>query len=94
MKIKFLILLLLISTVSGISQVQLPLPTPTQQTWQNAELTVLISYDLHISDGKDYNQAKNRITPIADYNIFNPEKLDTDQWIEAVVGMGAKIAIL
>lgn len=94
MKTKFLILIILISTVSGIAQGQLPLPTTVQQTWQNAELTVLISYDLHISDGQDYNQAKNRITPIADYNIFNPERLDTDQWINAVRDMGAKIAIL
>ena len=94
MKTKFLTLILLISNISGIAQVQLPLPTPIQQTWQNAELTVLISYDLHVSDGQDYNQAKNRITPIADYNIFNPKKLDTDQWIEAVCGMGAKLVIL
>ncbi|MBK9390105.1 MAG: alpha-L-fucosidase [Bacteroidetes bacterium] len=94
MKTKFLILLLLISTVSGIAQVQIPLPTPIQQAWQNAELTVLISYDLHVSDREKYHQPQNRITPITDYNIFNPEKLDTDQWIEAVKGMGARLAIL
>ena len=45
MKPKFLILILLITSASEIAQAQLPLPTPIQQTWQNAELTVLISYD-------------------------------------------------
>jgi alpha-L-fucosidase len=45
-------------------------------------------------DGKTYNQAVNRITPVPDYNIFNPESLDTDQWIRAARDMGAKIAML
>lgn len=94
MKAYTLLFLLLILTAFGFAQPQIPLPTPIQQTWQDAELTVLISYDLHVSDGQKYNQAYNRITPIPDYNIFNPEKLDTDQWIRAVRDMGGKIAIL
>lgn len=72
----------------------LPLPTPAQLNWQDAELAVLISYDLHVFDGEKYNQANNRIIPIPDINIFNPKQLDTDQWIRAVRDMGAKIAIL
>jgi len=72
----------------------IPLPNQRQLAWQEAELGVLISYDLHVFDGEKYNQRKNRVTPITDYNIFNPEKLDTDQWIEAVRDMGAKFAIL
>lgn len=36
----------------------------------------------------------NRVTPIADYNIFNPKKLDTDQWIKSIADAGFKIAIL
>ncbi|MEG0039069.1 MAG: alpha-L-fucosidase [Bacteroides sp.] len=72
----------------------IPLPTPPQLTWQEAELAVLISYDLHVADGKKYNQAQNRITPIEDINMFHPDQLDTDQWIRAVRDMGAKIAIL
>lgn len=75
-------------------ELQLPLPTKAQLAWQNAELTAVFHYDLHVFDGKKYNQATNRITPIADYNIFNPEQLDTDQWIRSVKAMGAKIAII
>lgn len=36
----------------------------------------------------------NRITPVADYNIFNPEHLDTDQWVVAAKNAGAKFAVL
>lgn len=71
-----------------------PLPTPAQITWQEAELTAVFHYDLHVFDGKQYNQAYNRITPIPDINIFNPTQYDTDQWIRSAKGMGAKIAIL
>ena len=34
-----------------------PLPTPAQITWQEAELTAVFHYDLHVFDGKQYNQA-------------------------------------
>ena len=71
-----------------------PLPKPAQVTWQEAELTAVFHYDLHVFDGKQYNQEYNRITPIPDMNIFYPEQYDTDQWIRSAKGMGAKIAIL
>ena len=73
---------------------KLPLPTEAQLCWQDAELVAVFHYDLHVFDGKKYNQAYNRITPIGDVNIFNPQQLDTDQWIRSVKAMGAKIAIL
>ncbi|MGM0666009.1 MAG: alpha-L-fucosidase [Bacteroidota bacterium] len=71
-----------------------PIPTQAQLDWQNAELVALFHYDLHVFDGKKYKQQKNRITPIADYNIFNPTRLNTDQWIKAAKDAGCKIAIL
>ncbi len=96
----FLLLTLLIP-VSGQAKEQvkkekavLPLPTSAQLNWQNAELVAVFHYDLHVFDGKKYNQAYNRTTPMPDINIFNPEQLDTDQWIRSVKEAGAKIAIL
>ena len=71
-----------------------PLPNAAQLAWQNAELGVLFSYDLHVFDGKRYSQPVNRITPIPDYNIFDPRHLDTDQWIRTAKAMGAKFALL
>ena len=72
----------------------IPLPTPAQINWQEAERVAVFHYDLHVFDGKHYVQSRNRITPIEDYNIFNPEKLDTDQWIKSIKDAGFKIAIL
>ena len=71
-----------------------PIPTQVQLDWQQAELVAVFHYDLHVFDGKNYNQWENRITPIPDYNIFYPEKLDTDQWVKAIADAGFKIAII
>ncbi|MEN8228176.1 MAG: alpha-L-fucosidase [Bacteroidota bacterium] len=73
---------------------ELPVPSSEQLTWQESEIGVLFSYDLHVFDGETYNQKQNRITPIPDINIFHPDKLDTDQWIESAKNGGAKLAIL
>lgn len=83
-----------IGSLYGQEEPSIPLPTPTQLKWQEAELVAVFHYDLHVFDGKAYDQAKNRITPIPDYNIFNPTKLDTDQWIKSIKDAGFKIAIL
>ncbi len=72
----------------------IPVPNARQIAWQEAELGMVFHYDLHVFDGKKYGQGGNRITPIEDYNIFNPERLDTDQWIRAAKAAGARFAIL
>ncbi len=77
-----------------IKEEKYPLPNKRQLAWQEAELGVLISYDLHVFDGKKYEQRKNRINPVDNYQIFNPQHLNTDQWIKAVKDAGAKFAIL
>jgi len=54
-------------------------------------------YDLYVFDEKQYAQngaSGNRTNPIPDYQIFNPERLDTDQWIKAAKDAGVKFAIL
>ena len=69
-------------------------PAAQQLAWQEAELGVLFSYDLHVFDGKHYNQNHNRRNAVEDVNIFNPIKLDTDQWLQVAKDMGARFAIL
>jgi alpha-L-fucosidase len=91
---KIMVSCFLVLALKSWGQVEVPIPTKAQLNWQNAELVALFSYDLHVFDGKNYNQQQNRITPIADFNIFNPGKLDTDQWIRAAKDAGIKIAIL
>ena len=71
-----------------------PKPAPRQMKWHEAELGVVFHYDLHVFDGQVYGQGNNRINPIEDYNIFHPDHLDTDQWIQSAKEAGAKFAIL
>ena len=71
-----------------------PVPNKRQLAWQEAELGVVFHYDLHVFDGVKYGQGNNRIDPVEDYQIFNPEKLDTDQWVKVAKDAGAKFAIL
>ena len=71
-----------------------PRPAPHQLKWHEAELGVVFHYDLHVFDGLVYGQGNNRINPIEDYNIFHPDQLDTDQWIQSAKAAGAKFAIL
>ena len=72
----------------------IPRPRPAQLAWQDAEVGILLSYDIHVFDGKHYIQWKNRRTPIKDIQIFNPRNLDTDQWVAAARAAGARFAIL
>jgi alpha-L-fucosidase len=88
MKKILIILAIYLFAIRAFAQTEVPVSTQAQLTWQNAELVAVFHYDLHVFDGEKYNQQKNRITPIADYNIFNPEKLNTDQWIKAIKDAG------
>jgi alpha-L-fucosidase len=72
---------------------QVPAPTPAQIAWQQAELGVVIHYDLHVFDDKHYSQGKNRRVAYPDPDIFNPVDLDTDQWVRTARDLGAKFAI-
>ena len=93
--ILLMIACLLMGCLVGFAQEKkVPLPTPSQLAWQNAEMGVVFHYDLHVFDGLVYGQGNNRINPIEDYNIFNPTRLDTDQWVQAAKAAGAKFAIL
>jgi len=71
----------------------IPIPNKQQLAWQQAELGALISYDLHVLDTSKYVQSENRITPIPNYNIFNPPNLNVEQWVLAAKAAGAKFAI-
>ena len=77
-----------------IEKNDVPKPNRRQLAWQEAELGVVFHYDLHVFDGIKYGQGNNRIDPVDDYQIFNPEKLNTDQWVKAAKDAGAKFAIL
>ena len=77
-----------------IQKNDVPKPNKRQLAWQEAELGVVFHYDLHVFDGIKYGQGNNRIDPVANYQIFNPKRLDTDQWVKAAKEAGATFAIL
>jgi alpha-L-fucosidase len=85
---------LLTLTFNSFSQLTIPLPSPAQLQWQNTELAALVCWDLHAHDGEFYVQSKSHVTPVQDYNIFNPQEYNTDQWIKTLKEAGFKIAIL
>ena len=62
----------------------LPLPTPTHLKWADMEQGMFFHYDIPIFGGGR----------APDPNRYNPEKLDTDQWMEAAKAYGAKYVVL
>jgi alpha-L-fucosidase len=62
-----------------------------QQRWQDCELGIIYHFDLPVAAGRfaPSNAVKERLDPA----LYNPEQLDTDQWIEAAKAMGARYAI-
>ena len=93
--VRFLSLFTLwICSMSLFSQTHIVAPKPHQLKWHEAEMGAVFHYDLHVFDGIRYGQGNNRLNPMEDMNIFNPEKLDTDQWVLAAKAAGCKFAIL
>jgi alpha-L-fucosidase len=71
--------------------VQLALPTPAQVAWQDYEIGLLYSFDLGIAAGD--TTMNNAARKTWDPNLYQPRKLDTDQWLEAAKACGARYAI-
>ena len=66
-------------------------PTSSQVAWADAEIGVLIHFDINIFPTKpDIGFNPN----VPDLKVFNPQKLNTDQWLETASLLGAKYAIL
>ena len=89
-KIIFGFLFFVLLSASCFSQVIEP--TPRQVEWANSEIGVLIHYDMQVYESsydwrKDFNYHPST-------KIFNPDKLNTDQWIQAAKNAGATYAVL
>lgn len=67
-------------------------PTLEQVQWADCELGVIIHLDLTIFQAP-YNCREHFFDPLP-ASLFDPKKLDTDQWIAAAKSLGAKYAIL
>jgi len=71
--------------------VDLPKPTAAQLAWQDCEVGVIYHFDLPIAarTHAPNNSTRKRFDPC----LYNPVKLDTDQWLEAAKAAGARYAL-
>ena len=88
-------LLILLNACSTNEKPELPLPSPGQLAWQDAEFGVVFHYDIslwHQAPPGELHEIARKET--VDIKKYNPTKLNTDQWLQAAKDMGAKYAIL
>lgn len=71
----------------------LPTPLPRQAAWQDLELGLVYHYDLDVfmPGGHDHERSRRELLSA---DLYTPDQLDTDQWLDAAKAMGAKYAIL
>lgn len=70
----------------------LTLPTPAQVEWQDCEVGLIFHFDISVAAGR-FDQSNNSYREVFDPQNYNPEKLDTDQWIQAAKDAGAGYAV-
>ncbi len=67
----------------------LPRPTAAQLAWQNYELGLIFCLDLATFLPGGWKETRETLDP----NLYQPRRLDTDQWMEAAKAMGCRYAI-
>ena len=69
----------------------LPKPTPEQAAWQDLEVGLFsIHFDIPVFADPHYNWRHWQVLPPT---LYYPTNLDTDQWMEAAKGLGARYAV-
>lgn len=68
------------------------LPTKQHLAWHEAEMGVLIHFDINVFEPEYRDGGNWKYVPPAEK--FNPAQLDTDQWVKTAVDAGAKYAVL
>jgi alpha-L-fucosidase len=92
-KIKFFFLTLIaFLSAESFLMAQEVIPSKAQVKWADAEIGVLIHFDMPVFEpGYDFRKDWNYHP---DLSIFNPADLDTDQWIRSAKAAGATYAVL
>jgi alpha-L-fucosidase len=66
---------------------KLAVPTPEQTAWQDLEIGMFIHFAPNTWQDKEGDDLS---TPLS---AINPRQLDTDQWVECALGLGAKYIV-
>jgi len=66
---------------------KLAVPTPEQTVWQDLEIGMFVHFAPNTWQGREYDDLS---TPLS---AINPAQLDTDQWAECALGLGAKYIV-
>jgi len=69
----------------------IPKPTPEQVAWQDAEMGMFFHFDIpvFVEGGEGDWPNQGRLDP----NLYHPDELNTDQWMEAAKAMGAAYSV-
>ncbi len=67
-------------------------PTSEHMEWADCEIGVIIHFDVPVYKEKYY--FRHHFGDVIPPDVFNPTKLDTDQWLSAAKALGAKYAVL
>jgi len=78
---------------AGDEAPSLPRPLPRQLAWQDAEVGALFHFDMPLFGPRPWNP-RDAIHKVFDPKLYNPTKLDTNQWLQVASDMGARYAIL
>lgn len=75
--------------MAGAAAPGLPKPTAAQAAWQEYELGLIFCLDLPTFRPGGWRETRETMDP----NLYQPKKLETDQWMEAAKAMGCRYAI-
>jgi alpha-L-fucosidase len=67
----------------------MPRPTAAQLAWQDFELGLIYCLDLPSFQAGGWKETRATLDP----NLYQPRRLDTDQWMESAKAMGCRYAI-
>lgn len=64
------------------------LPHPRQVAWQEMEFTAFVHFGVNTFSGREWGTGRE------EENLFNPTKLDANQWVAALKSAGVRGVIL
>ena len=75
---------------------QPPKPSADILAWTKREIGMMYTYDIQVtlSNGQDYNFCSFSDIKVPSPSEFNPQQIDTENWLDAAEAIGAKYAVL